>query len=84
VQPSLLAADDEIFEQAALNTYVRIRVSSGGYRLMQITGVETTLDGSSYYVIPNVLGLCSDKELIVTNMGKDDRYKLCEVSNSPF
>jgi len=34
----VVAADEEDFEAATLNAYVRIRVLSGGYRLVQITG----------------------------------------------
>lgn len=80
----LLAVADDIFERATHSTYIRIRVNSGGYRLVQITKVDTTSDGSSYYVNPNVSALQSSKEFIVTNMGIDDRYRLCEVSNAPF
>jgi hypothetical protein len=83
----LLAADDDVFERATINAYVRIRVgdvNANAYRLMQVTGVSTTLDQSFYPVIPNVSTLRSNKEFIVTNMGTENRYRMSEISNSMF
>ena len=83
----LLAADDDIFEQATINAYVRIRETSSTYRLVQVTGVSTTLDGSFYDVIPKVSTLRSNKVFNVMNMGKRrNRYRISwtDVSSTVF
>jgi hypothetical protein len=85
----LLAADDDIFEQATINALVRIRDNSStlSYRLMQVTGVSTMLDGSFYDVIPKVSTLRSNKVFNVMNMGKRrNRYRISwtDVSSTVF
>ena len=64
----MVAADEDEFEAATLNAYVRIRVLSGGYRLVQITGVQRTEDGCFYYVNAETSSVQTNKVFVVNNM----------------